>query len=106
MREQIDLGGLLRDERGLPLRQDDDAGDELERRDRGEVAEEHERLVERRVDVVRTGPRLVHLGIGADHVVVREQVREAELLDPFRIRADRTAVRTDLRLGEHRLRFA
>ena len=52
--EQIDLGGLLGDERRLALRQDDDARDELERRDRGEVAEQHERLVERRIDVVGT----------------------------------------------------
>ena len=100
-REQVDLGGLLRDERGLALREDDDAGHQLERRDRGEVAEQHERLVKRRVDVVRAVPRRVHLGIGAEHVVVREQVREAELLDPLRVRADRAAVRADLGLGEH-----
>ena len=46
--EQVDLGGLLGHERGLALRQDDDAGDQLERRHRGQVAEHHERLVERR----------------------------------------------------------
>ena len=69
--------------------------------ERGEVAEEHERLVERRVDVVRAAPRLVHLGIGAEHVVVGQQVLEAELLDALRVRADRAPIGADLRLREH-----
>ena len=65
-REQVDLGRLLGHERGLALRQDDDAGHQLERRDRGEVAEQHERLVERRVRR-RTGrSSRVHRGVGAE----------------------------------------
>ena len=55
--EDVDLGRLLGDERGLPLRQDEHAGDELEpRRDRGEVAEEDEDLVELVLGRVRPGP--------------------------------------------------
>ena len=87
--QQVDLGGLLGDERRLALGQDDHAGDQLERGARGEVAEQHERLVERRVHVVRAVPRRVRLGIGAEHVVVGEQVGEPELLD----RRSRTAAR-------------
>src|SRR5215510_15472891 len=46
-RKHIDRGGLLGDERGLALRQDDDARHQLDpARDRGEKSEEHERLVE------------------------------------------------------------
>ena len=78
--EQVDLGRLLGDERGLALRQDDDPGDELELRARGEVAEQHERLVERRVHVVRARPGGWAVRIGAEHVVVGEQVGEPELL--------------------------
>ena len=101
LREQVDLDGLLGDERGLPLRQDDDAGHELDRDDGGEVPEQHERFVERRVDVVRAVPRLVHLGIGADHVVVGQQVREPELLDPDRVLTGIVDRAAELGLGEH-----
>ena len=98
--EEVDGGRLLGDERGLALRQDDDAGDELQRRDRREVAEQHERLVKRGVDVVGAGPRRVDLGIRAEHVVVGQQVREAELLDPLRVGADGSPVGADLGLGK------
>ena len=53
---------------------------------RGEVAEQHERLVERGVDVVGPAPAGVHGRVGADHVVVGQQVGEAELVDPLRRR--------------------
>ena len=37
--QQIDLGGLLGDERGLPLGQENHAGHKFQARARGEVAE-------------------------------------------------------------------
>ena len=79
--QQVDLGGLLGHERRLALGQDDHPGHQLEPGARGEIAEQHEGLVERRGDVVRTAPRGVRLGIGAEHVVVRQQVGEPERLD-------------------------
>ena len=54
--EQVDLGRLLGDQRRLPLRQDEHAGDQLEpRRDRGQVAEQDEELVELVLGRVRPG---------------------------------------------------
>ena len=99
--EHVDFRGLLRDERGLALRQDDDPGDELRRGDRGQVAEHHERLMERRVDVVGTAPVLMNLRVGAHDVVVRQDVGVTELLDPFAVRAHRAHVAAELGLGEH-----
>ena len=37
--------------------------------------------MERRVDVVGAGPTVVHRGVGAEHVVVREEVRVSERFD-------------------------
>ena len=47
---------------------------------RGQVAEHHQRLVERGVHVVRTGPADVNRGVGADDMVVRQQVGETQFL--------------------------
>ena len=79
-REQVDLGGLLGDERGLPLGQDEDAGGELDRgRVGGEEPEQHERLVERIVLRVRAAQRGVTIGVvDAEHVVVRGEPDAAE----------------------------
>ena len=60
--EDVDRGCLLRDEGCLALGEDDHAADELELGDAGEEAEQDERLVERRVDVVRAGPAVVDRG--------------------------------------------
>ena len=99
--EKIDFGRLLRDQRRLALRQDDDPGDELERSgDRGEVAIHHERLVECGVHVVGAVPTLVHPGVRADDVVIDEDVAEAELLHAFAVRAHRARVATEFRLRE------
>src|SRR5262249_11353794 len=47
VREQVDLGRLLRDQRRLPLGENEDGGDELQRAGyRRDETEEHERLVE------------------------------------------------------------
>ncbi len=96
--QQVDLGGLLGDQRRLALRQDDDAGDELKRDQRGKVAERDERLVESRVDVIRPGPRLVNGRVRAEHVVVGENVGEAELLHPLAVGAYSAAIGSDLGL--------
>src|SRR5581483_11951009 len=79
--QHVDLDRLLGDERGLPLRQDDHAGDELElRRDAGDEAEQGERLVEHRLVRVRARPTRIAGGVGAEHVVVGEQVLVAHFL--------------------------
>jgi hypothetical protein len=98
--QQVDLGGLLGDEGGLSLRQDDDAGDQLQRRQRGQVAEHDQRLVERRVDVVRAIPGRVHGGVGAQHMVVGQQVGVPELLHPLSVGAHRARVATEFGLRE------
>ena len=53
------------------------------------------------MDVVRTAPWLVHLGIGAEHVVVHEHVLEPELLDPQPIGAHPVDGGADLGLRKH-----
>ena len=52
-------------------------------------------------DVVRAAPAVVHRGVGAEHVVVGEEVGEAELLDPLGVRPHRADVGADLGLREH-----
>ena len=87
------------DERRLALRQDEHAGDELERgRDRGEVAEEDEELVELVLGRVRPRPVRPRGDVGAEHVVVGEQVAVAQLLGRLRERAHRARVGADLGL--------
>ena len=70
--EHVHRGRLLGHQRGLALRQDDDAGDELEPLRAGtEVAEQHEHLVEGTlIRVRRPAAQLVEaLELGAEHVV-------------------------------------
>ena len=101
--ENVDLGGLLREQSRLALRCDYDAGDQLEpRRDRRDVAEDDEDLVEHAVRVVRAAEAGVALTVGAEHVVVRVQVLESEVLYSLGIRADAARVGADLRLREDR----
>ena len=74
--EDVHRGGLLGHQRGLALREDDDAGYQLQPPGAGpEVAEEHEGLVERAlVGVGRTVPQpLESLQLGAEHVVEDER---------------------------------
>ena len=52
------------------------------------------------VHVVGAVPRLVHLGIGPDHVVVGQHVLEAEVLHPLGVGTDRTDRGADLGLGQ------
>ena len=72
----------------------------------GQVAEHHERLVERRVDVVGPVPVLVHGRISAEHVVVGQQVGEAKLLDPLLRRRGRRRDRRRSRSAETRRRYS
>ena len=99
--EQVDLGRLLGDERCLALGEDHDAGGEFERRARREEAEQHERLVELGVDVIRAVPVLIDLRIRAQDVVVGDQVCVPELLDSPAVGADGRDVRPDLGLWKH-----
>src|SRR4051812_7062566 len=70
--EDVDLGRLLGYEGCLALRQDDDAGNELNRPgDRAEIGEEDERLVEAAFVRVAAPPALGAVrGVGAEDVVV------------------------------------
>ena len=52
------------------------------------------------VDVVGAVPRLVDLGIGADHVVVGQHVLEAEVLHPLGVGPDGADRGADLGLGQ------
>ena len=81
--QQVDVGRLPRNERSLALREDEDAGGEADPLgDAGQVGEHHEWVVERIALGVgaleRRRPTLVH---GPQHVVVGQQVVEAEVLD-------------------------
>ena len=89
------------DEHRLTLREDDDAGDELQVGDAGQVAEHDEWFVERGTHVVRAVPRRVRGGVRADHVVVGQQMVVAELVDGQPVGAYRIDVAAELGLGEH-----
>jgi len=98
--EDVDLRRLLGHEHRLALRQDDHAGHEFERRQRGEEAEDREGLVEGGVQVVDAGPALVDRGVRAEHVVVGEDVPVAEGIDGLGVGPDRARVGGEFRLGE------
>ena len=101
VRQQVDLGRLLGEQRRLALRRDDDARDELELgRDCGDVPEDDEDLVELVLCPVRACQVGMPLAIRSEHVVVREQMIEAELLRALRELADAADVGADLRLGK------
>ena len=100
-REQVDLGGLLGDEGGLALGQDEHPCDELESgRDPGEVPEEDEELVELVLGRVRPWPVRPLRDVRAEDVVIREEVVVADLLGRLRERPDAARVGADLGLRE------
>ena len=77
------------------------AGDELEPgRHAGQVAEEHEDLVEHVLGPVRADQVGMAGVVRAEHVVVGEQVVEAELLHGLRELAHAAGVGADLGLRE------
>jgi hypothetical protein len=100
--EQVNLRCLLGDQRGLPLRQDDDAGHKLQRGNCSQVAEHHERLVEGRVDVVRPVPAVMHSRVGTEDVIVGEDVGETQLLGPLTVRPHRAGVAANFCLRENK----
>ena len=72
--KDVNFGGLLGDQCGLALRENEDTGDEFESSGgSGEVSEHHQRLMERRVDVVIPSHR-VNGRVGTHDVVECEQV--------------------------------
>ncbi len=81
--QEVDVCCLSRDERGLTLREDQDPRGEVDPLgDGGQVGEHHERVVERVVLRVRARQWRRSLGVhGTEHVVIGEQVVEAEALD-------------------------
>ena len=94
--QHVHLGGLLGDQGGLALGQDDDAGAHFNLfGDGGQIAEHYERLVEHIVLVVGAVP-LGALGrVGAQHMVKDQQVCVAQglgglgkILDGGRVGAD------------------
>ena len=98
--EHVERCGLLRRQRGLALRQDDDAGDEFEPGDRGEKAEQHEGLVER-IGVLVGTPELVGRGVAAEHVVEGEDVLVSQRFGRLPVVANDRRIVADLGLWKH-----
>ena len=106
--EHVYLGGLLGDERGLPLRQDDDAGDELDPSSNGGgPTEEDKDLVEVVVYVVEeVHPDVLVVGcVRAEDVVVYYQAVEAHLLAGLDEFFGGSGVGANLGLGENYAKF-
>ena len=101
--EQIDVGCLPGHQRRLALRQDQDSGGEPDPfRHAGQIREHHERVVERVPLGVRTGQPWRPAGVhGAEHMVIGEQVVEAQLLDRPAKPPDSRRVSTKLDLRIH-----
>jgi len=106
-RQDVEVGGLLGGKRGLALRQDDDAGDELDPLGHAsEIAERDERLVERVLLVIaaeqRRVPALVHrpqdMVVDQEMVVAEQFGRSADAAKGARI-----AVELDLRIDDAQL---
>lgn len=100
--EEVQGGGLLGDEGGLALGEDDDAGAEANLvGDGGEVAEEDEGLVEGVFVVVDEAFGAVGtVGVGAEDMVVDEDVVVADLLGRLGEILDGFAVEREVVLGE------
>ena len=105
------LGGLFRHERGLALRQHEDAGEEARAGGDGrQVAHQHHRLVPVRAAGVVAAPlgaaRLRRIGgVAAEYVVVDLNQVVAEVLGGLGPVADRGRVRADLVRGEASTEF-
>ena len=99
--QHIHFGGLLGDQGGLALGQDDDAGAHFNLfGNGGQIAEHHERLVEHIVLVVGAVP-LGALGrVGAQHMVKDQQVFVAQGLSGLGKILDGGGVGADFGLGK------
>ena len=100
--QHVDLRGLLGDQGRLPLRKNQDArGQGQPVRDRREVGQQRERLVDHGpVRVGRQRRMRVERRVGAEDVIGHEEMIEAHGLDGLDERADRGDVGAALRLGE------
>jgi hypothetical protein len=81
-RQQVEVGGLLGQQHGLALGQDQDAGDELDALGHaGQVGEHDHRIVERMVLRIGAPQGGITIGVaGARHVVEGQHVVEAHAL--------------------------
>ncbi len=100
--EHVHLGGLLRHQCRLSLRQDDHAGGELDAPgEAGQVAKEYERFVKR----VLVGVAVPAGAVGrarAQHMVIGQQMGVAQALGGLGIIADHQGIVADLQLRENR----
>ena len=109
--QQVDGRDLLRRQCRLALREHEHAGDEVQPLGhRGEMAEQHEDLVERvrrrvrRAREVAERTRPEPIGCGTEDVVVGHEVSEARVLGGARPRPDRCRGRCRCRLARRSLR--
>src|SRR6266480_1127682 len=104
-RQNVHLCRLFCHERRLSLGENEDRCRELQPRcDRGEVAEQHERLVERRAVVVGAGPPARPVGVSTEDVVEDHETLVSELLDRAGVLRDHLGIGPDLELREDRAR--
>ncbi len=100
-RQNCELGRLLGDEHRLALREDQDRRDQIDAGGaRREEPEQHHRLVEGDVRVVRALEPAGSVTVDADDVVVDQQVGDAELFGALGVRLDGTRVVPDLVVGD------
>ena len=96
--QDVDFGGLLGDQRRLPLREDENRRREFEPfRRAGEEAEQRQGLVEHVVERVVGPPVLRPVGNLLHHMVDAGEMVVAERLHLLREPADNRRVRPDLR---------
>src|SRR5260370_33554085 len=95
--ENVHLRRLLGDERGLPLREDDDSRNQFQACQRCEVAEEHEWFVEHILLSV-TLPAPAVRGISTQNVVIRDKVTVTQPLRRLRVVTNDQGVCADLGL--------
>ena len=101
--EDVELGRLLGDQRGLALRQDEDRGGELDALgDRRQVGEEQERFMEHPLPRVELRPRGTARDARAEHVVDRGQVVEPEPFHRLDVVPDDGRIGPDLGLRKDR----
>jgi hypothetical protein len=100
-RKNIHGRGLFRHQRGLPLRKNHDAGDQLDALgDGGQEPEQDEGFVEHMPVRVWAFPPAGPFGIRAQHVVEREDMGVAHGLHSLRVITDHGRVLPDLYLWE------
>jgi len=100
-RKHVHRRGLFRHQRGLPLRKNHDARDQLDAPgDGGQEPEQDEGLVKHVPVRVWALPTAGPLGVRSQHVIEREDVRVAHGLHSLRVVANHRRVLSDLYLRE------